>query len=79
MAAMSEAEDDAVTGRGLKTRAMALRGCMVVKSTMGTGTETGVSTEFSCENGIGESAMAPVGYSYARSLLPSEDIQESVC
>jgi hypothetical protein len=74
MAATSKAKDDAETGQGLKTGAAALRGCKVVKSTMGTGTETGVLTGYSCENGIGESATAPVGYSGARSLLPSEDI-----
>jgi hypothetical protein len=51
--------------------------CKVVKSTMGTGTETGVSTGSVWENGIGESAMAPVGYS--KSLLPSEDIYLIVC
>jgi hypothetical protein len=79
MAVTSEAEEDAVTGRGLKMGATALRGCMVVKSTMGMGTETGVLMVFSCENGIGESAMAPAGYSYASSLLPSEDMQESAC
>jgi hypothetical protein len=63
MVATSEAEEDAVTGRGLKTGATALRGCKVVKSTMGIGTETGVSMGCSCENGIGESAVAPAGYS----------------
>jgi hypothetical protein len=43
MAATSEVEEDAVTGRGLKTAAVGLRGRKVVKSTMGTGTETGVT------------------------------------
>jgi hypothetical protein len=79
IAAMSEAEDDVVTGQGLKTGAAALRGCIVVKSMIGTGTETGVLTGCSCENGTGESATAPAGYSYARSLLPLEDIQERAC
>jgi hypothetical protein len=66
MAAMSEAVDEAETGQGLKVGVAALSGCRVVKSMMGTGTETGVSV-FSWENGIGESAMAPVGYLYASS------------
>jgi hypothetical protein len=74
MVATSEAEEDAVTGRGLKTGALVLRGCMVVKSTMGMGIVTGVLMGCSCENGTGESAMAPAGYSAARSLWPSEDM-----
>jgi hypothetical protein len=79
MAATLEAKEDAVTGRGLKTGAAASRGCMVVKSTIGMGTETGVLTGYSCENGTGESAMAPAGYSDASSLSPLEDMQERAC
>jgi hypothetical protein len=60
---MSEAEEDAVTGLGLKVVVVGLRGCKVVKSMMGMGTWTGVLTVFVWENGIGESAMAPAGYS----------------
>jgi hypothetical protein len=53
MAATSEADEEAETGRGLKTGAAALRGWRVVKSTMGTGPVTGATLEFSWENGIG--------------------------
>jgi hypothetical protein len=79
MAATSKAEEDAKTGLGLKMGAAALSGCRVVKSTMGMGAATGVVVVFSWEDGIGESAMAPTGYSYASSLLPSEDMQERAC
>jgi hypothetical protein len=74
MVAMSEAEEDAVTGLGLKVVAVGLRGCKVVKWMIGVGTATGVSTGFVWENGIGESAMALAGYLYASSSLPSEDM-----
>jgi hypothetical protein len=70
MAATSEAEEDAVTGLGVKTVAVGLGGRRVVKSTIG----MGVRSVFSWENGIGESAMAPAGYLNASSSLPSEDI-----
>jgi hypothetical protein len=74
MAATSEAEEDAVTGLGLNTVALTLRGWRVVKSTMGMGTVTGVLMGYSWESETGESAMAPVGYSCARSLSPLDDI-----
>jgi hypothetical protein len=76
MAATSEAEDEAVTGRGTKVEAAGERFLRVAKSTTGMGAWTviGVLTESSCEKGTGESAMAPAGYSLARSLFPSEDI-----
>jgi hypothetical protein len=79
MAATSKAEEDAVTGLGANTAAVGLRGCMVVKLTIGMGTLTGVLTVLVWENGIGESAMAPTGYLYARSVFPSEDIDERAC
>jgi hypothetical protein len=59
---MSEAEEDAVTGLGLKTVAAGSRDWRVAKSTIGTGTVTGVSMGFVCENGTGESATAPAVY-----------------
>jgi hypothetical protein len=64
MAATSEAEEEVVTGRGLKTGAVGLRGWSVVKSTIGM-VESGIEVllVFSWENGIGDSAMAPAGYS----------------
>jgi hypothetical protein len=62
IAATSEAEEDAVTGLGLEMGAMGLRVHRVAKSTIGMGTATGVSTVFVWENGIGESAMALMGY-----------------
>jgi hypothetical protein len=37
MVAMLEAEEDTVTGQGLKMGAVGLSGCMVAKSTTGTG------------------------------------------
>jgi hypothetical protein len=70
MAAMSDADEEAVTGLGTKVGALAVRGQRVVKSTTGIGVLMGNS----CESGMGESAVAPVGYSYASSSLPSEDI-----
>jgi hypothetical protein len=78
IAATSEADEEAETGRGLKTGAAALRGWRVTKSTMGTGSVMEAVLGFSWESGIGESAMALTGYSYARSWLPSEDIEEDV-
>jgi hypothetical protein len=64
MAATLEAEEEAVTGRGLKTGAAGLRGCKVVKLTTGMAeVGIGVALEFSWENGTGESAMALMGYS----------------
>jgi hypothetical protein len=77
--AISEAEDEAETGQGLNMGAEALRGWRVVKSTMGTGSVMEAAVGFSWENGIGESAMALTGYSYARSWLPSEDMEEDAC
>jgi hypothetical protein len=76
MAAMSDADEEAVTGLGTKVGALAVRGQRVVKLTTGIGawTVTGVLMGNSCESGMGESAVAPVGYSYASSSLPSEDI-----
>jgi hypothetical protein len=68
-----------VTGLGLTTAAAVLSGCRVVKSTMGMGTETGVSMGFVWENGTRESAMAPAGYSKVSSSLPSEDIYLDAC
>jgi hypothetical protein len=58
IAATSEAEEDAVTGLGLKTGAVTLSGWRVVKSMMGMGTHMGVLIGCSWENRMGESAMA---------------------
>jgi hypothetical protein len=65
MAATSEAEDEAVTGRGTKASAVGERGLRVAKSTMGIGawTVTGVLMGNSWECGMGESAIAPAEYS----------------
>jgi hypothetical protein len=65
MAATSEAEDEAVIGRGTKVEATGERALRVVKSTMGMGAwiVTGVLMGNSCKNGMGESAMAPAEYS----------------
>jgi hypothetical protein len=65
MVATSEAEDEAVIGRGTKVETTGERALRVVKSTMGMGawTVTGVLTGNSCENGMGESAVAPAEYS----------------
>jgi hypothetical protein len=65
MAATSEAEEEAVTGRGTKVLAEGDRDLRVAKSTTGTGawTVTGVLTGNSCECGMGESAIAPAEYS----------------
>jgi hypothetical protein len=79
MLATSEADKEVETGQGLNTGAAALRDWRVVKSTMGMGPVMEAAVGFSWENGIGESAMAPTGYSYAKSWLPSEDIEEDVC
>jgi hypothetical protein len=64
MAATSEDEEEAVTGRGTKVEAMGERALRVVKSTTGMGAwiVTGVLTGNSCENGMGESAVAPAEY-----------------
>jgi hypothetical protein len=48
--------------------AVVSRGCIVVKST----TEMG-------SVGEGVSAYTPAGYSWARSLCPSDDIYHKVC
>jgi hypothetical protein len=63
MDAMSEADENTVTGQGLKTGALGLSGCMVAKLTTGI---DGV--------GSGESVTAPAGYLKARSERPSDDM-----
>jgi hypothetical protein len=65
MAATSEDEEEAVTGQGTKVGAMGERALRVVKSTTGMGVwiVTGVLMGNSCENGMGESAVAPAEYS----------------
>jgi hypothetical protein len=70
MAVTSKAEDWAVTGLGTKEMAEGSRDCMVAKSTIGTGEWIGNS----CKRGMGESAIAPAGYSWARLEPASEDI-----
>jgi hypothetical protein len=70
MVVMSEAEEEAVTGRGIKGAVEGSRGCKVAKSMTGMGEWIGNS----CDRGMGESPIAPAGYSYVRSLFPSDDM-----